>query len=414
MTGVPTDMSDAEWLQRPAVRAVFSALTPEGEATRAVGGAVRDALMGRSVAEVDFATTATPDKVALLAESAGIRVVPTGADHGTMTLVVDGQGFEVTTLREDVETDGRHAVVRFGRDWEADARRRDFTVNALSVDADGTVHDPLGGYDDILAGRVRFIGDAATRIAEDRLRILRFFRFYGEIGRGDIDAAGLSAAIRARDGLRDLSAERIGQEMRRLIVAPGAAPTVALMQDCGILPIVLGGIGYLATFDRIVAFENLVGAKPDLARRLAALGCKVEEDALRISDRLRLANAERDRMLAALAVAGMLGSHPTERCAREVLYRRREAYRDGVALAFAWSSAPADDRHWRDVDRLPERWSVPDFPLRGADIVGPTGVRGPAVGALLRAVEAWWIEQDFAPNEAALRARLQMMVAAQQ
>jgi tRNA nucleotidyltransferase/poly(A) polymerase len=416
MTTVPATLPDAEWLRRPGGRAVFAALSADGEEeARVIGGAVRNALMGRPVTEVDFATTASPDKVAALAEAAGIRAVPTGFEHGTMTLVVDGEGFEVTTLRQDIETDGRHAVVRFGRDWDADARRRDFTVNALSVDGAGRVFDPLGGYDDIRAGRIRFIGDAATRIAEDRLRILRFFRFHAEIGEGAIDADGLSAAIRGRDGLRALSAERVGQEMGRLVVADGAPPTLVLMQDSGILPIVLGGVGYLPAFARIATFEAAIGANPAVARRLAALGCRVEEDALRIADRLRLANAVRDRILAALAVARMLVPTPADRGARAILYRHRaEAYGDGVALAFAWGQAPIDDPPWRDLYRLPDRWPVPVFPLRGADIVGPSSLRGPAVGTLLRAVEAWWIDQDFTPDEAALRARLQGMIAAQQ
>jgi poly(A) polymerase len=414
MTSVPAKLSDTEWLHRAGVRKIFAALADDGEAVRVIGGAVRNALMERPVSEVDFATTAPPDKVAALAEAAGMRAVPTGVAHGTVTLVVDGEGFEVTTLREDIETDGRHAVVRFGRDWKADARRRDFTVNALSVDAEGRVHDPLGGYDDIRAGRIRFIGDAARRIAEDRLRILRFFRFHAEIGRGDIDADGLSAAIRARDGLRDLSAERIGQEMRRLVVAPGAPPTLTLMQDSGILPIVLGGVGYLPAFARVAAFEAAMGATPAVALRLAALGCRVEEDALRLADRLRLANAQRDRILSALATAA-LATPPAERHARAILYRHgAEAYRDGVALAFAWGQAPADDPAWGQAYRLPDRWPTPVFPLRGADVVGPTNLRGPAIGTLLRAVEAWWIEQDFVPDEAALRTRLQGMIAAQQ
>ncbi|MEJ0097429.1 MAG: hypothetical protein WDM84_05150 [Bauldia sp.] len=194
-----------------------------------------------------------------------------------MTLVIDGAGFEVTTLRQDIETDGRHAIVRFGRDWDADARRRDFTVNALFADRAGVVHDPVGGYPDILARRIRFIGDPARRIEEDRLRILRFFRFHAQYGEGEIDAAGLSAAMRARDGLRELSAERIGQEMRRISIAPRAAETVATMQEAGVLPVVLGGIAYLAQFAAAVRFEAEAGAAAAVPPRLAALACRIEE-----------------------------------------------------------------------------------------------------------------------------------------
>src|SRR4029079_597444 len=184
-------------------------------------GCVRDALLGRDVSDIDLATTLLPADTTARAERAGLKAVPTGIDHGTITVTADGDPFEVTTLRQDIETDGRHAVVRFGRDWAEDARRRDFTVNALSVDANGVVHDPVGGFPDIAARRIRFIGDPDRRIAEDRLRILRFFRFHAAYGEGGLDAAGLAACIRGRLGLHDLSAERIGQEMRRIVVASG-------------------------------------------------------------------------------------------------------------------------------------------------------------------------------------------------
>ena len=284
-TALP-DLAGAEWLTRPAVRRIFAALTAGDHETRIIGGAVRNALMGDGVGEIDFATTATPDEVAALAAAAGLKSVPTGVDHGTLTVVVDGRGYEVTTLRQDIETDGRHAVVRFGRDWTSDAARRDFTVNALSVDADGTVHDPVSGYADILARRIRFIGDADRRIAEDRLRILRFLRFSAEYGEGTVDEAGLAAATRARDGLRELSGERIGNEMRRLIVAPRAVEMVAIMQETGILGIVLAGVGYVGQFARFVRFEAAVGALPQMPLRLAVLAARIGEDVERVTRRL--------------------------------------------------------------------------------------------------------------------------------
>jgi len=414
MTASIPSLAGADWLVAPAVRRVFAALAKGGAEARIIGGAVRNALMGVPVADVDFATTAIPDEVAARAEAAGIKVVPTGIDHGTLTLVVHGRPFEVTTLREDIETDGRHAIVRFGGDWEADARRRDFTINALSVDAEGTVHDPVGGYDDIVAGRVRFIGDPDQRIAEDRLRILRFFRFHAEYGRGEIDADGLAAVMRARDGVRYLSAERVGQEMRRLMIAARAPETVVLMQEVGVLPVVLAGMGDLAPFVRMVRFEAEVGLEPAAPRRLAALACRVEEDVVRIVERLRLTNAERDRMAAALAAARAVIPPPGDRHARRALYRHgAAAYRDGVALAFAWSDAPVGEARWRELATLPDRWAAPSFPLAGRDVVGMGGAPGPGVGVVLRAVEAWWIEHDFAPDETALRTRLQQLLAEQ-
>ena len=408
----PPNLADAAWLKNPAVRAVFAVLEDAGEEVRVVGGAVRNALMDLPVADVDFATTAPPGRVSAVAEAAGMKAVPTGFEHGTVTLVVDGRGFEVTTLREDVATDGRRAVVRFGRDWVADARRRDFTVNALSVDSTGAVHDPIGGLADIVARRIRFIGDPDLRIAEDRLRILRLFRFHAEYGDGEIDAAGLSAATRARGGLRNLSAERIGQEMRRLVMASRAAETVALMQEGGILGLVLGGVGYVTPFARLVRFEMAMGMKPSVARRLAVLGCRIDEDVLRVGARLRLSNAERDRIAGTLSAARSLWPIPDQRTARRILHAQGvEAYRNGVSYAHAVNGG--SEAAWGDLLLLPERWAIPKFPLGGRDIVGG-GIRGPAVGELLRALEAWWIEQDFRPDETALRVRLQQMIASAQ
>ena len=416
MTAALPSLAGAEWLGRPAVRRIFAALGGDDQEVRIVGGAVRNALMDDAVGEIDFATTATPDDVAALAAAAGLKTVPTGIDHGTLTVVVEGRGYEVTTLREDIETDGRHAVVRFGRDWTADAMRRDFTVNALSVDAEGRVHDPVGGYADILARRIRFIGEADQRIAEDRLRVLRLLRFSAEYGDGTVDQAGLAAAVRARDGLRALSSERIGNEFRRLIVAPHAVEIVTIMQDTGILGVVLAGVGYVGQLARYVAFAAAVGAAPQASPRLAALTARIAEDVERVTQRLRLTNAERDRMLAALDALSAFQPLPSERAARAALYRLGEAaWRDGLGLAFAEAGVAAPEAGaWQALYGLPERWSVPRFPLSGRDVVGPATPAGPAVGALLRSVEAWWIAQDFAPDTAALRARLQQELAARQ
>ena len=407
-------LAGAPWLAEHRVQRVFALLSAAGGEARVAGGAVRNALMGQPVGEVDFATTLTPDAVTAAAGKSGIKAVPTGIEHGTVTLVVEGIAYEVTTLRQDIATDGRHAVVRFGHDWTADAERRDFTMNALSVDAAGTVSDPVGGYPDLVARRVRFIGDADTRIAEDRLRILRFFRFHAVYGNGTPDPEALSAAVRARNGLRELSAERIGQEMRRIVVAPRAVEAAVLMQEVGILPVVLGGIGWLAGFAAAVAFQAAAGAAPAVPVRLAALACRVVEDAARLSARLRLANVERERILAALAAAPLFVPLPGERRARELLYRLGETgYRDGLIHARARDTT-SDLAPWLEFYRLPERWTAPSFPLGGSDVIGAGVARGPIVGETLRAVEAWWIAGDFAADEAALRRRLQQILAAQQ
>lgn len=415
MTIAPTSLVDAAWLKTGPVPAVFSALTVEGDEVRVVGGAVRNALIGAPVVDIDFATTAEPEIVAARSQAAGFKVVPTGLDHGTLTVVVDGHAFEVTTLREDVETDGRRAVVRFGRDWLADACRRDFTVNALYVDAAGTVFDPLGGYDDLCVGRIRFIGVPGRRIAEDRLRILRFFRFHAQYGKGALDEDGLAASIQARDGLRSLSAERIGREIRQLAVAANAAPTLVAMQDAGILPIVLGGVGYVANLGRLAEFEAASALVPSVPLRLAVLGCRIEEDVLRLTERMRLSNQERDRMRAAVLAIDSFLRRPDDRGARRLLYRLGEqAYADGVALAFSWSGDSTGDPFWRDLQALPVRSPVPSFPIGGRDVLGHANIHGPAVGMLLKQLEDWWIEGDFTAGEADLRNRLQQMVAAAQ
>jgi poly(A) polymerase len=416
LTLAPPSLADRDWFNAPAVRAIFAAIGVDGDEIRIVGGAVRNALMGLPASDTDFATTAVPDAVTARAEAAGFKVVPTGIDHGTVTVVVGGHGHEVTTLREDVETDGRHAVVRFGRDWKADAERRDFTVNALSVDAAGIVHDPLRGYGDILERRIRFIGDADRRIAEDRLRILRFFRFHADYGEGLPDADGLAAATRGRNGIRDLSAERVGQEMRKLAVARRAATTFVDMQDAGILPIVLGGIGYVGAIRRLEAFEAHHRLTPNIPLRLAAIGCRTDEDAVRLFERLRLSNAESARMTQAIAGTAFFAGNTDERAGRRALYEldSDEAFRDAVSLAFAWSGEPAEDATWERLIALPARWTAPVFPLGGRDVIGGTAARGPLVGTLLRDIEQWWIDNDFGPDEETLRARLQQMAAAAQ
>ena len=404
MTGLPS-LQGAAWLSAPGVGAIFDILNRDGESGRAVGGAVRDTLLGRPVREVDFATTALPDLVVACAKAAGIKAVPTGIEHGTVTLVIAGRGHEVTTLREDVETDGRHAIVRFGRDWLADAERRDFTINSLSVEANGKLHDPVGGYADIVAGRVRFIGDPDRRIAEDRLRILRFFRFHAQCGAGALDRDGLEATIRGRLGLRELAAERVNHELRRLLIADGAADTITAMQDAGILQIILGGIGYLARFARVIAIEGRAGLGPSFARRLAALATMIVEDAERVTVRLRLSTADHDAISEAVRQADRWSDPPVVKSAKAVLYQiGREAFVNGLALAAAGAAGPLVD--WAKPLASLADWDPPTFPIGGKDLMDAGVLRGPALGDLLKKLEAWWIDQDFQPDRAAILDRL--------
>ena len=412
MTGVEPipSLAGEDWFRAASLQAVFAAIDRDGD-TRIAGGAVRDALAGRPVKDVDLATVATPAEIIERATAAGLKTVPTGIDHGTITVVSDGVAYEVTTLREDVETDGRHAVVRFGADWVADARRRDFTINALYADATGRVIDPLGGYPDLVERRVRFVGDPDQRIAEDRLRILRFFRFSADFGKGLCDREGLVASIRGQAGLRSLSAERIGQEMRRLVCAPFGVPVLRVMLGAGIATTVLGGIGYPETLGRVLA----IAPGASLILRMTGFGCRVTEDVERLRDRLRLANTERDAMAAAVEAGNRIDPEMDNRTARRRLYEMgTDTWPAAVALAFAWGRGTADDPAWRRLMAFTENWSPPRFPITGKDALGAGVPTGAAVGRLLRALEAWWIDQDFAPDAAALKARLQQQVAAQQ
>ncbi len=394
MTARPP-LAGAAWLKQGAVARLLTVLDRDGEEARVVGGAVRNALLRLPVGEVDVATTALPQEVIRRVTAAGWKAVPTGIAHGTVTVVIDSQPFEVTTLREDVETFGRKARVKFGRDWAADAQRRDFTINALSASAAGEVFDYVGGLDDIAARRVRFIGDPAARIAEDYLRILRFFRFHAHFASGAPDEAGLAACIRARAGLDQLSRERVRMELVKLLIAPRAAATLWVMAGAGILGTVLGGVAYVATFEKLVEREAALGLEPDPVRRLGALGVAVREDAARLAERLRLSNAETERLLALdgwWRVAPAAGEQP----AHALLYQLGpQSFVDRVLLAWAHASADAADADWHALATLPRRWTAPNFPLKAAHFTRRGVAKGPALGAALRAAEAAWIAADF-------------------
>jgi poly(A) polymerase len=405
MSGATPRKLDAGWLKEGALPRLLAVLGGDGEEARVVGGAVRNALLGEPVAEHDVATTAVPAEVVRRVTAAGFKAVPTGIAHGTVTVVIAGEPFEVTTLRQDVETYGRHAKVAFGRDWEGDAHRRDFTINALSVTADGTVHDYTGGLADLAARRVRFIGDARTRIEEDYLRILRFFRFHAAYGHGDPDRAGLHACIEGRAGLDQLSRERVRMEMMKLLVAARATPTLVVMSEVGLLMRVLGGVPYLAAFEMMAKAERAAGLAPDAARRLGALGVAIPEDAERLWLRLRLTNAEHARLAAMGAEWRGLSPAQGEQAARGALYRLKpEHYVDCALLAWARSQASAHDEAWRGFVALPRRWTAPAFPLKAADFIARGVEKGPALGAAMRAAEAAWVEAGFPNDRAALDA----------
>jgi poly(A) polymerase len=396
---------DAAWLRAPPLVDLLAVLDREGEEARVVGGAVRNSLLDAPIGDIDIATTAVPDEVIRRVAAAGFKPVPTGIEHGTITVVAAGRPYEVTTLREDIETFGRHAKVAFGRDWKRDAERRDFTMNALSVSRDGTVHDHVGGLADVAARRVRFIGDAATRIAEDYLRILRFFRFHAAYGEGAPDPDGVAACIDGRAGLEQLSRERIHTEILKLLVARHAVPSLAVMTETGLLVQVLGGVPLLASFANMVKLEAALALSPDTTRRLGALAVSVVEDAERLRERLRLANAEYERLVSMADGWWHISPELDGQGGRALLYRLGpELFVDRVLLAWTRSPQGAADQLWHSLATLPNRWTAPVFPLKAADFLARGLSKGRLLGVALRTAEEAWIAADFPDDGRALAA----------
>lgn len=387
---------------RPGLARVLAALDGDGEEARIVGGAVRDWLIGRGArADIDIATTALPEEVMRRALAAGLKPVPTGIAHGTVTVIADSEPYEVTTLREDVETDGRRARVVFGRSWEHDAQRRDFTMNALYLTRSGELVDLVGGVADAKAGRVRFIGDADTRIREDYLRILRLFRFHAAFGKGPLDAGALDAAMRNRSGIGQLSRERVRTELMKLLVAPRAAETLAQMDAAGLLEPVLGREGDVPVAARLAEVEAALGLAPDAVRRLGALAVREPAEAEALREGLRLSNTE------AVRLVGLAGPAPTpgmcEKGQKAFLYRMgREAFQDRALIAFARAGAPLEDEGWRALADIAADWPLPVFPLKAADFIARGMAPGPALGAALKRAEEAWIEAGFPMEAAAL------------
>lgn len=390
-------------LERPGVRRVLAALDAPDAETRLVGGCVRDALLGAQTADIDMATTHRPEAVMRAAQRAhGLKAVPTGIEHGTVTLVTEEGPIEVTTLREDVETDGRHAVVRFGTDFLRDAERRDFTVNALSLGADGSLHDPVGGRPDLAAGRVRFIGDPATRIREDALRILRFFRFHARFGAGAPDAAALAACVAARDSLDRLSRERVRAEFLKLLAAPGGPALMTTLSATGLLARITGGVGELGRLARAAA----AGLPP--VKRLAALAVGARHDADRLRERLRLSKSEHGHLLGyAEVLADLHGCAALDAVAARALAARYglSPLADTLAI-LAGEPRPAVTEAARAALRALEgEGTSPAFPLAGADLVAAGVAPGPGIGRGLAAARKVWLERGC-PTDAAARADL--------
>lgn len=398
-------IATAEWLADRNLQQLLSALSSGGEKAMVVGGAVRNTLMGQPVTDIDIATTTLPDETVRRIEGAGMKAVPTGYEHGTITAVAGGKGYEVTTLRRDVDTDGRRAKVAFGKDWKTDAERRDFTINALYADANGSVVDLVGGLEDIRQGYVRFIGHPDDRIHEDYLRILRFFRFFAWYGNGRPDAEGLKACARNKAGLSGLSAERVWAELRKLLAAPDPSRALLWMRQSGALSAVLPETEKwgIDAIHELVDAENAIGWAADALLRLESI---VPPDASRmagLAKRLRLSNADAAR-LQAYALHPEISATIDDAEFDAMLYRGdvvAAADRLKLAIAASRRKASEDRGSMRATGRLStlleraQEWRRPVFPIKGTDLIGKGAVQGPEVGERLRKLEDKWIASRF-------------------
>jgi len=379
-----------------AVRRVLHSLTRTGQEARFVGGCVRDAVLDLEPQDVDIATPLPPDEVMRRLTRDGIRAVPTGIEHGTVTAVLEGDSFEVTTLRRDVETFGRQARVEFTDDWLADAERRDFTFNAMSLSPDGDLYDPFGGLRDLAAGRVKFVGAARARIREDVLRILRYFRFHARFGKGAPDEEAIVACAELAPLLPSLSGERVREEVLRLLSADRAVEAWRLMLDRGIVAHAVPPathIERLATLDRL---EWMVGETDELVR-LAALLPGTDQAALAVTERLRLSNSQRDRLRRLCAPPVEVHPHLPVKARHAALQKLGpELYRDLLLLAAADRGTPTVEL----LEPLAEAasWTVIPFPLKGRDVLDRGVSPGPEVGRLLSGIEHWWADRDYKPT----------------
>ncbi|MDR3450753.1 MAG: CCA tRNA nucleotidyltransferase [Alphaproteobacteria bacterium] len=377
----------------PAVRRIMDVAREAGGEARVVGGAVRDVIRGGKIGDIDLASTLPPQRMMEILPAQGIKIVPTGLAHGTVTAVVDHVGYEITTLRHDVETDGRRAQVEFTDDWQSDAARRDFTMNALYADADGTLYDYFGGAEDARTGHVRFIGDAEARIREDVLRILRFFRFYAWFGKGDPDDAALSACRALANLTPTLSAERVAKEILKLLAAENPVAAWRLMMDSGVAAQGAGEAVDIARLSALIEREQKYAARLDGLARLASLLPENAATAEKIAARLKLSNRDGDRLAALAILPEQLRKNAGAQGLRRILYAHGA---ENVQAALFLNEG--------DIGAaltVIEAWENPLFPIKGEDIVASGIPAGPRIGEILRAVEEWWIAGDFRSSRAA-------------
>jgi poly(A) polymerase len=398
------------FLTDDGAKAILAAL-PDGS-TRFVGGCVRNALWGEATSDIDFATTLPPEEVAAALKAAKIKTVPTGIAHGTLTAVVSVKPYELTTLRRDVETDGRRAVIAYTEDWAEDAQRRDFTVNALYADAEGQIYDPTGeGLGDIDARRFRFVGDAESRGREDYLRILRLFRFMAWYGRdAKITKEALAACRDNRAGLKSLSAERVWSELKKLLSARDPVRSVRIMLQQELLETLLPEATNVDGLARLVALEAREGLKPDSMLRLMAMMAREPLSVALLSKRLKLSNKETARLKDWASDAESLSFDMEERARMQAIYRSgKQPILDRARLRAAGASDPIASSKWMVLADLALGWTPPTFPLRGADLIEAGVPKGPALGKALSALEALWVRSGFSTEKPQLLAALKLL-----
>jgi poly(A) polymerase len=402
-------------VRNPDAQAVLTALNSvQADCARLVGGCVRDAVLGKLAHDIDIATQLAPEAVIAALKAAGIKVVATGLAHGTVTAIPAGKPVEVTTLRTDIATDGRYAEVVFTDNWLADAQRRDLTMNALYCDAQGRVFDPVGtGVDDAKTGRVRFVGDPETRVTEDYLRIMRFFRFHAFYGKGGLDPAALAACAAHNGGIARLSVERVWMELKRLLAAPDPRVALTAMAKTGVLSAILPEGEGLEALQHLVEIENSLFLDPEPLQRLMAL---LPRDPTRVAglvSRLKLSGAEGDRLLAWASHQTEIQSYLSAREVRRALYwMGTPLYLDRVRLAWAGDPEPRRTSQWRAMIALSSGFVAPRFPVTGEQVLAAGARPGPAIGHILRELERWWVENDFTEDEMGLVERLKALVQA--
>ncbi len=404
------DPVTAAWMSSPETLRLLAAL--DGEA-RFVGGCVRNALLGLAVDDIDLATPLLPEVVMERLRAGGISVIASGLAHGTVTAVIGKQHYEITTLRHDDRTDGRHAKVSFNTDWALDAARRDFTMNALYADARGTLYDYHHGLEDLKAGRIRFIGEPQARIREDYLRILRLFRFYAYYGRSEPERSALDAVREERDGLTRLSGERIAKEMLRLLAAPDPLPALRLMGACQVLALILPGPLNFARAERLIESDNNCFFAPDPVLRLAALLGDEVAGVAALAQRWRLSNEIKTRLEDLAGGREKIVSYLSIRELRKLLYRLGKArFIDRVRLRWAEDCKASNGVAWRALLEMARSWERPVFPLSGRDVMAAGIAEGPQIGKVLAEVEDWWVDADFIEDPFSLAERLKAVVQA--